>query len=408
MRVGRVEQFTKSGPRVLYDCDGAAVLRDVENFIARFVVLPRGALLPVALWAFATYIFESFDTFSFLSITSPTPRCGKSRLLEVLGLLCWNAISASNISEAALFRTIAEDKPTLLLDEAEWLREKSERAQIFRNLLNAGHRSIAVAIRCEKDGTRKRFSVFCPKAIASIGELSETLRDRSIRIAMQRRAANEPVSRFIFSRAKVDGDALGGRIAAWLANHKHEIVETYRALPDLVFLDDRASDNWSSLFAVVSVLDSSRLPELRESAGSLSAERAELSSEDSLPLRLLSDFAAIAAQRTEKVIPTSILIEQARKIEEAPWAGEIELTPRKAARWLRGFGLRPMQARIETEKVRGYERQAIAGAASRYLISTPSGTSEASGTNNSFKHLRVPLVPDVPDGQQEGDGDGAE
>lgn len=98
----------------------------MEGFLHRFVVLPAHTALPLALWAIATYTFESFDAFPYLAITSPTKRCGKTRLLECLELLAHEARRASNPSEAALFRMIEKYKPTLLLDEAETLNGKGE------------------------------------------------------------------------------------------------------------------------------------------------------------------------------------------------------------------------------------------------------------------------------------------
>ncbi len=83
-------------------------------------------------------------------------------------------------------------------------------------MLNAGHRCNAIAIRCEKDGSRKSFSVYCPKALASIGELNETLSDRSILIVMQRAAPNEEIDRFRFRSVRHEADPLRPRIANWL------------------------------------------------------------------------------------------------------------------------------------------------------------------------------------------------
>ena len=72
------------------------------------------------------------------------PQCGKTRLLEILELVVFNSRRASNISEAALFRVIEKFKPTLMLDEAETLKGKSERAEYLRQILNAGNRQGAV------------------------------------------------------------------------------------------------------------------------------------------------------------------------------------------------------------------------------------------------------------------------
>jgi hypothetical protein len=360
---------------------GPALLHELEQFISRFVMLPDGALAPLAVWVLATHCFESFDVFPYLAITSPVPRCGKSTLLDLVGMFSRNAIPASNISEAALFRTISEERPVLLLDEAEWLREKSERAQIIRNLLNAGHRSNALTIRCEKDGKRNSFRVFCPKAIASIGELSDTLADRSISIPMQRRAETERSGRFRFAKVKREADPLRERISGYMDASKLVIAAAYESLPDLTFLDERAADNWSPLFAVLSVSDPTRVDELKRCAETLSSGRTD-SADDSLPLRLLADFSAVADSRTETVIRTDDLLSGAREQAENPWAEEVKLTPHKTAKWLRGFGIRPAR----TESYRGYERNAILAAAKRYL---PQEASKASGSvsHNSRKHL---------------------
>jgi len=56
-------------------------------------------------------------------ITSPEKRCGKTLLLSLMGRLVARAITASNISPAALFRTIDAWQPTLLIDEGRRLYE---------------------------------------------------------------------------------------------------------------------------------------------------------------------------------------------------------------------------------------------------------------------------------------------
>jgi hypothetical protein len=330
----------------------------------------------VAAWSFATHCFEAFDVFPYLALTSPTPRCGKSTLLACIGQLSRSPVPAANISEAALFRTIMEDKPTLLLDEIEWLKQKSERAQILTNLLNAGHRCDAIVIRCSQDGKRQRFSVFGPKALSIIGDLAATLTDRSIHVALQRKTKHERVERFRFRAVRREADPLRARIAEVMEHAKSAVAHAYQSLPDLTFLDDRAADNWAPLFALVGVLDPSRLAELRTCATVLSTSRSDMA-DDSLPLRVLSDFAAVAAERVEKVIPTDQLIDGAKKQPESPW-DEVDLTPRKAAKWLRGFGIKP--GRVES--YRGYDRKALLEAASRYLTVYPSFPSEASAVSS--------------------------
>ena len=65
--------------------EGAALVRDLESFLTRYVILPEQTALPLALWVLLTYTFRSFDAVPYLIIHSPAPRCGKTRLLECLG-----------------------------------------------------------------------------------------------------------------------------------------------------------------------------------------------------------------------------------------------------------------------------------------------------------------------------------
>lgn len=53
-----------------------------------------------------------------LAFTSPTQRCEKTTMLELVGAVSLPVLLAGSISPAALFRVIEDQKPTLLIDEA--------------------------------------------------------------------------------------------------------------------------------------------------------------------------------------------------------------------------------------------------------------------------------------------------
>ena len=122
--------------------DAAVLIRDVESYLSKYVVFPLQTLLPIALWVIATFIFELFDAFPYLVMSSPTKQCGKSRALEVLLLVVSSPRKVANPSEAALFRMIEKFRPTLMLDEAEILNGKGERAEYLRAILMYIHRYI--------------------------------------------------------------------------------------------------------------------------------------------------------------------------------------------------------------------------------------------------------------------------
>ena len=73
-----------------------------------------------------------------LLINSPVPECGKTVLLGVVGRVVPRPEISSNISPAALFRTIEQIHPTVLVDEADTFVVENDE---LRGLLNSGHTS---------------------------------------------------------------------------------------------------------------------------------------------------------------------------------------------------------------------------------------------------------------------------
>jgi hypothetical protein len=346
--------------------EGRELLCEVESFIKRYVVLPPHTALPLALWAIASYCFDAFDAMAYLCVTSPAPRCGKTRLLEVLSLLVSKPERTANISEAALFRIIEENKPTLLLDEAETLRGKSERAEYLRGLLNAGNRRDATVTRCVgQNHTVQRFSVYCPKIVAGIGSMPHTIRDRSILIEMQRRKEAEPVERFLFRKARPEGDKLRERISTFITDRRAAIEAGYGCI-ELDFVEDRDAEAWESLFAVLSVTDSRRCEDLKKSALALTGQKAEGDAEESLSLRLLADLREVWPQGESTAFSVHLL-ESLKTIEDSPWASEVELNLRKLARFLRSFGIESGQVRVGSKTAKGYVFSDLEGAFDRYL-----------------------------------------
>jgi hypothetical protein len=399
MNVGRIERPKPNGEiEILFGgaqpetSADAALLGDVEKFISRFVILPKGALLPLTLWVIATHLFSIFDCFPYLAVVSPARRCGKTRLLEILGLLCAEPERTSNISEAALFRIIEKQKPTLLLDEMEQLREKGDRAQILRNLLNAGNRRDAVAIRCAEGGARiERYNVFCPKALAAIGSLPDTISDRSICVPMQRRTRDERVERFLFQRAELEARAIRERVASWVVQNTDTVAAAYANAPDLDFIGDRDAEAWMPLFSVLAVIASPMLMELRQCAEVLSGQKHEDSADESLAVRALLDAGSVLRDGEER-LASAELLSRMRSIEESPWSSQ-DFDARRLAWLLRPFGIRSKVFRDGGSTPRGYEAAKLRECARRY----EGGLSATSATRKENKDLGINNVADVAD-----------
>jgi hypothetical protein len=116
------------------------LLDDVRSFVRRFVVLDDHQADTIALWAAHTHAADAFGCTPYLAITSPEKRSGKTRLLEVLELLCREPLPTANISDAALFRVIDSKQPSLLVDEVDAVFGKKSPREELRGMLNAGYR----------------------------------------------------------------------------------------------------------------------------------------------------------------------------------------------------------------------------------------------------------------------------
>ena len=354
--------------------DPAQVIGEVEAFIRRHVILPPGLTLVQSLWAAGTHIFDVFDTFPYLAITSPAPRCGKTRATELLELFCREPLRASNLSEAVLFRLIESRQPTLIVDEAEALRNrKSERSQALIGLFNAGHRKGALAYRCVGQKYEVQgFVVFCPKVLVSIGGLPDTLRDRSIVIQMQRHGPGERVGRFLFQRAQADAAPLREKLEATVLSHQQAIAEVYGQL-DLIELEDREAENWSPLLSVCAVLAPALLAELKATALANAQGKAGVDADESLRIRLLADLRAILAEQQHALFPTkegmvatATLLEGLRSLEESPWA-EQDLNAHRLAKLLRPFGVCSRKFREGDRTRRGFAVADLEAVFARYL-----------------------------------------
>jgi Protein of unknown function (DUF3631) len=369
---------------VIFPPNKIDVLGELERFLRRYVVLPDAAYLPLAVWVLATYLAKVFDCFPYLALLSPAKRCGKTRLLEVLEILCWESWRGTAPTPAALFRMMTRC-PTLLLDEVEALKagkNTSETQQAILAILNAGHRRGATVPRCAgKDQHLEFFPVYGPKAFAAIGKLPDTLADRSIVVTMQRRKAEQRISRFLFGRAKGEVELLVECLAKWSKEHDEDSRAAYESTTDLTWLSDRDADLWMPLFAVCSVAAPGRVSELKENATALTGAKTGDDLDDSLPLRLLSDIRAIWPDGTLH-ISSATLLELLRAIEDAPWL-EYEVTARKLAKWLRPFGASPRQVRVGNVTVKGYQRAEFEEAFTRYLSDTQvqSETTETTRAN---------------------------
>ena len=346
--------------------NGAQLLEELSSFIRRFAVVTRHAADAVAAWILATYAVEIHTIAAILLIRSPTKRCGKTRVLEILELLVSRPLSTVNASAAALFRTIELAAPTVLIDEAEVLAGKTDRAQELREILNAGYRRGPRVMRCVGDHhSVASFDVFGFKAIAAIGRLWDTVEDRSIHIELRRRREDEPIERFRRRNVEPEASVLCRKMARWTQDALPQLQGAEPELPD--FLDDRAQDLWEPLLAIGAVAAGGWYERLLEAALVLSASRTEDHAEG---IQLLADLRRVWSASEATRLPSAELLAQLHSMEDRPWA-EVLKTAKRLAELLKPFGIQSRTWRFSLRVLHGYERSQFEDAFGRYLPNEP-------------------------------------
>ena len=366
------------------------LLAAISAFLRRYVVLSPEQLVVVAAWVVHTHVFGAAETTPYLSITSATKQAGKTRLLEVLELLVATPWFTGRATAAVLVRRINDESPTLLLDESDAaFKVESEYTEALRSILNSGYRRTGRASLCLAGGASYLdLSTFCPKAIAGIGRLPDTVADRSLPIRLKRRTPSEPIERFRYRTGEQEAAPLREHLGQWAAAHLSELRSAQPVIPSA--LGDRAADVCEPLLAIADTVGGEWPTRLRRAVVLLCTGRED---EQSRGAQLLTDIRDIFDEKGGDAMFSEGLIEELIKKEESIW-GEYRngkpLTKNGLARLLKPFEIRPAGTiRVGDRTGKGYQRANFKDAWSRYLSPT---TVTPSNVNKNGGELHDPTV----------------
>ena len=341
--------------------DGAALLTGIADFVSTYVHLPTPAASTVALWIVMTWLHDRLDLSPFLHLTSATRRCGKSALLEVIGTLVHRPLMTSHATVAAIFRLIERDAPTLLLDEIDH-RFRATDATVLIGIINSSQRRESAYIdRCTSDHEVISFKTWCPKAFAGIGQLPDTVMDRSIVLRLERQAPGT-ASRW----RDHDGDlviALQRRILRWVTDNVDAILAARSAITFPDVLHDRARDAWEILLAVGHVAGGGWAGSGRAWAACVYVD-ADAENEGGPEEQLLADLRAVFHSKGDPpALATRSILDALHQMDSRPW-GRYEkgkpLSPHGLAKLLRPFQVTPNTVRLAGGDIlKGYKHDAL-------------------------------------------------
>lgn len=349
--------------------DPKQLLDEIHSTIRRFIVCDKVTSITASLWCAFTWLIDEMEIAPLAVITAPEKRCGKSQLLNLIGMLSRRPLVASNIGAAAVFRVIEAHSPTLLIDEADSFFKDNEE---LRGVINSGHtRQSAYVIRCVGDDHEPRqFSTWGAKAISGIGHLSETLMDRSVTLELRRKLSSENVQRIRHAEPGLF-ERLSSKLARFAEDAATSIRNARPSLPEE--LNDRAQDNWEPLLAIADYAGGDWPQLARQAALKLSGSEQEAVS---LSAELLADIREVFEQKRVERIGTADLLDALIEDDLKPWATYNRgkpMTPRQLAKRLDEYGIHSQSIKFSYGDVkRGFRLDQFSDSFSRYLThSTP-------------------------------------
>ncbi|MGD0465908.1 MAG: DUF3631 domain-containing protein [Gammaproteobacteria bacterium] len=351
------------------------LLTEITNAIQRFIFCSIETAHAATLWVAMTWVIDIVRVAPLAVITAPEKRCGKSQLLAIFGKLVKKPIPVSNITSAALFRTIDATQPTLLIDEADTFMLNNDE---LRGVINSGHtRDSAYTIRLVgPEHTPKRFNVWGAKAIAGIGNLADTIMDRAIRLELHRKFVHENIEKIRDAEPDLF-ITLKSKLVRFAQDYFEPISNSKPMLPKE--LNDRAQDNWEPLLAIADLAGTEWGIFARSAALKLSNNIQE----ESISMELLTDIYEIIKNKDR--ITTENLLSALRSDQEKRWFTYERGSPmnaRQLSKQLKLFGIRSKSVRFNYDIKKGYTTDQFADVFNRYISVLPVTTSQANDYND--------------------------
>lgn len=174
---------------LIAECDKA-----IDDSLQKHLNMSEIKRILVKRWIEGTYFFQVTNTYPIINICGPS-ESGKSRLGLCLTAMSYHGEPTLDLTEAGIFRAKEELKPTIVVDEAEYLGDEDSNKRI-KLLINASYsEGLGYVHRYDEIGgarVRVKFNLYSPMAIIAISPLTGITASRSIAISMRRTDKDMP------------------------------------------------------------------------------------------------------------------------------------------------------------------------------------------------------------------------
>jgi len=139
----------------------------------------------VTCFVLGTYCFMLFNSMGYLFLNCEK-NSGKTKLTNIIGYMSFNAINATNPTEASLFRLCESNKPTFLIDDFEKIDD--DKQKYINQILKTGYKKGGQTLRADtNENNRIRlFDLYSSKVVNNVGDLEDITLSRCILIRLLR------------------------------------------------------------------------------------------------------------------------------------------------------------------------------------------------------------------------------
>jgi putative DNA primase/helicase len=342
--------------------DAAKLFTEVEARILLHVAMPKHLAFVVAMWVGQSWVHEHATYSPILFVTSPERDSGKSTLMGIIGFLVRRSLLSVGISAAALYRSIEKWHPSFVIDECD---EAFVNNPELRQVINSGWTRGQGVVRCDPDTNEPRkFSTFCPKAIASKGKKApDTILSRAIFVTQKRRTRAEAITHF--NHVDDAGFArLRSQLARWAADNGEALGLVRPSMPE-GFLN-RVASNWQLMFAIADSLGE----ETGRRARAAAQQIVGMTDLTSAGVELLRDIKTMFDRSTLDYLTSKAIVAALEADKEKPWAEWSRgkpITEKGVAGLLHEYRIFSRNVGPEGAQAKGYRKTDFADAWDRYL-----------------------------------------
>ena len=239
---------------------GDQLLDLLRQWIGTYARFPSAAALDaVTLWVAHSHMRDENGTIVFrasprLYLLSSEPGSGKSKVLELLNMICPATYGLTlEPTAAGLVHTLGKEHATVFIDEGDVMFGAGQRKSAVRAIINGGYERHGTMLN-GKGSKATRVPVFGALALAGLdvlekatGDTLTALLSRGVRIRMKKAGKNDRPAKV--TRVTEDqGKRMNDWLTAWASQVRDELADYQPKMPEEV--DGRPEQIWEPLVSI--------------------------------------------------------------------------------------------------------------------------------------------------------------